>query len=105
MELWASLAGQWPILGVDPDSARRIRARAATWQLAPQAVALVDWLGSLLLFILPLLLLVLTRPGPHPAGRMLLFVALGGLLFIGLQRIIRFLGLLLVRRISGFKAP
>lgn len=89
-DLWRSLHGQWPVLGVDPDSADRLRARAGALGLGVRAVVAVDWLGSMALFIAPFLAHLALDAGPIGAGRLFLLLALGGLLFIALQRPLRF---------------
>lgn len=93
-DLWRSLQGQWPVLGVDPLSAARLRERGQRLGLAPVAVAAVDWLASLLLFVAPFLAHLLLGRGSISAGMLALLLALGGLLFIALQRPLRYLGLL-----------
>ncbi len=93
-ELWRWMARQWPILGVDPLSAERLRRRAAELGLAASILALVDWTVSLLLFVAPFLAHLALGRGPISALQLLLLLALGTLLFVALQRPVRFLVLL-----------
>lgn len=92
--LWAALEGQWPVLGVDPDSADRLRQRAEALGLGPGTVRAVDWAVSQALFLAPFLGHLALGAGPIGAGRLALLLALGTLLFIALQRPLRFLALL-----------
>lgn len=91
----AALAGQWPVLGVDPESIRRLRRRAENLRLSPAAVAAVDWLVSLLLFIAPFLAHLLLGGGTISATGLFVLLALGTLLFIALQRPLRTAALIL----------
>jgi hypothetical protein len=88
------MAGEWPVLGVDPLSADRLRKRAARLRLPTGTLFAVDWLSSLLLFTAPFLAHLVFGGGTISAGQLFLLLALGALLFIALQRPLRFLALL-----------
>ncbi len=91
--LRAALAGQWPVLGVDPASAQRLPQRAEVLRIPATRLAAVDWLVSLLLFIAPFLGHLLLGGGTISAAGLFLLLALGALLFIALQRPLRVLAL------------
>lgn len=95
------MQGQWPVLGVDPDSAERLRGRARSLELAVQTVAAVDWLCSLALFVAPFVGHLLLGAGPIGAARLFLLLAIGTLLFIALQRPLRFAALWALGARSG----
>lgn len=92
--LWRALAGQWPVLGVDPQSAERLRHRSEALKLPVLRLVAVDWVASMLLFVSPFLAHLALGGGTITAGQLGLLLALGALLFIALQRPLRFLGLL-----------
>lgn len=103
-DLWKSMAEQWPVLGVDPESANRLRKRAEHLQLPVIRLFAVDWLSSLLLFVAPFLGHVFLGGGTIAAGQLFLLLALGALLFIALQRPLRFLALLALGGDPGDRA-
>ena len=92
--LWKAMAGQWPVLGVDPLSAERLRARAAELRLPVTRLLAVDWIVSLFLFVSPFLAHLLLAAGAIAAAQLFLLLGLGTLLFIALQRPLRFLAML-----------
>lgn len=92
--LWQALAGEWPILGIDPDSANRLKQRAQKLNLPVSRLFGIDWLTSLLLFTAPFLAHLGFGGGAISAGQLFLLLGLGILLFIALQRPLRFLALL-----------
>lgn len=94
--LRTALAGQWPVLGVDPPSVARLRQRAALLRVAVIRLAAVDWLVSLVLFTAPFLAHLLLGGGTISAAGLFLLLALGALLFIALQRPVRILALVLL---------
>jgi hypothetical protein len=92
--LWMAMAGQWPVLGVDPLSADRLRKRAEVLRLPVVQLAVVDWISSLFLFVTPFLAHLLLGGGTISAAQLFLLLGLGALLFIALQRPARYLALL-----------
>jgi hypothetical protein len=99
------MAGQWPVLGVDPESADRLRKRSDALKLPVIRVFAVDWLSSLLLFVAPFLGHLFLGGGTITAGQLFLLLALGTLLFIALQRPLRFLVLLILGSDPGDRTP
>lgn len=103
--LWQAMAGEWPILGIDPMSANRLKQRAEKLKLPVSRLFGVDWLASLLLFTAPFLAHLLLGGGAISAGQLFLLLGLGTLLFIALQRPLRFLALLVLGGDPAAAAP